>query len=698
MLCGNCMSYIPEGSAFCPECGKKILVADGNTYSSDTMPLAILWQSIYLDDTPFIRLSLYNKSDKTITACKLIVHCSDSFDDYIGDEIIKLIDLDIDTNVKFGSEQSHRISFSDARVFSVQIEQVVFSNGDKWINDGSLMLYNSLKIEDNRQINTNIEGHNNLEEKDNSDNNIIESSPIIDNSIFENKFNELTRHGAEYFDNCHAIEENYSGDEARQLILQFTEKYLLFVNDIIEDFNEFIIPDYIEEINNNVFLGRSYDCAEKEYSEEARNAIRNIKDTVIVLPEGLKIVGENALSRLLLKKIPLSLVRVETSAFEYSRVIVGEDLNFTNLVYVGYAAFVGLSYMDGFIPSVRIDSKEIDILNSAFGLDKINEFEFSSSVESMALKTMINPLSSKINRVILSGGNSENYLSDSNGNIYYNFKGQFLPFWYSDCINQKKLAVYYDYYDTLLNNNGYNTTLLNYMRNYYSDAVDFKACEQSVYEVVNLIKWKCASDKKVFNRKYIDFSVLKDSFPNLKVVKIMSDSEYGYFSYSSMAESDFKNAKENGIVVVDESLSDESLLMILDKITEERAILTQKIDSKEFAPMQLFVEAKGLKKQIDDSSANSTYISPSDMNLYYRYLASYDAFINHIKNLDLNESLQIISEISSIEIKESIKEVENDKTDINYEYRRRKLFSKFIKTITFDEISPYFERIIQTLG
>lgn len=610
VVCGKCFEGFEDDSVYCPECGSKQLLFDDKTYSSDSMPVAIRYKFAFLDgNNPYVRISLYNKGEKTINACKIKVSCKDPFGDDVEATIIKMIDLNAEQGGDFGFNNIYKILSADARSFEFSVEQVVFDDGEVWYNDNTMSVY-YLEIDEKKYKAEEIKEAE--EEVQDIIDESIEDSLNVD---YELKFDLLLREGTVYYNAVQEIRDSIDDDELEQeLITSLTNSYLKFVGSLIDGLDKFIIPDYVTEIRYNYFLGVRCD----NLDSDAEAAYEIVHDMIIVLPKNLKKVGKEALSSLNINRFPSSLEFIDERAFFCTRINKGEDIVLDKLQFAGEYMFSGMEFVDGFIPSIRICNPDIDICDSALFLKEINELEIPSCMNPISLDDLLG-YSTKVKKVILNGTNTNNYMYDEHGNVLYNYDGDMMTFWNCENNNKRVISVYSDY--KWVENEiglGDRSVILDYIKSNYPEVIDIDGCKYSLYESVELVKWRgdVASG-------YYD--ALK-CFPNIKVIKAIDEDICDDLSYSNTDDDDdFKFASEKGIAIINDYSSDDYIIRCIDRIESMKSMIYQKYDNQEIKLLEAIKKAKKIRNEIDDEISNGDMLDK-----YVLYLALYYFYLERI--------------------------------------------------------------------
>lgn len=418
MICGKCNVKINDKSNVCSECGVRHIVYDENTYSSETMPIAVVRTDVFIDgEFPYINLILFNGSGKTITAVKIIVTCVDPFDEVVGFETLKYIDLSVEDSGFFGESSCFKVSYKEARVFKVAVDQVVFSDGDRWYDDNSMGLYPRIIYKQKYKKSSKPKSSNKEQQLD------------IYRSVYEAVVNE----GKEYFSKCFDFfDTNSDRKEQIRYISQLSDAYFITIGKMLDSFESFAIPPTVEEIEYNYFLGFyggdiSYNY--EQLSEEAKFYLNKLKKIKIKLPSRLKRVGDYALAGLTIQKIPSSIIDIGKRSLAHAD-LCNPDIKFRKLLHIGSFALWNLNVPDDdlciqiFDDKIIIDEYAFDLGHNCF----LSKFVFPSTMKAKSCGDMWG-MYDKIDEVRMLGGNSSSYKKDLKGNIYCKCQGGWTLFW-----------------------------------------------------------------------------------------------------------------------------------------------------------------------------------------------------------------------------------------------------------------------------
>lgn len=131
--CRNCNNIMEDGMMFCPECGVKYISFDEQIYASESCPIVIAEQNMFLDDGRLQTvIILGNVGEKTISACAVRLKCKDAFGTELADTVVKYNDLSAESQTVFGDDKPISPADSDTRKIFVIVEMIVFEDGTKW--------------------------------------------------------------------------------------------------------------------------------------------------------------------------------------------------------------------------------------------------------------------------------------------------------------------------------------------------------------------------------------------------------------------------------------------------------------------------------------------------------------------------------------------------------------------------------------
>lgn len=132
-ICRNCNSTMEDGMMFCPECGVKYISFDEQIYASESCPVFIAEQNMFLDDGRLQAvIILGNAGEKTISACAIRLKCLDAFGTELADTVVKYNDLSAMSQTMFGDDKLIALVDEDTRDINVVVEMLVFEDGTKW--------------------------------------------------------------------------------------------------------------------------------------------------------------------------------------------------------------------------------------------------------------------------------------------------------------------------------------------------------------------------------------------------------------------------------------------------------------------------------------------------------------------------------------------------------------------------------------